>query len=407
MEKICIKLLHIEINVVTLCISYRIIMSCIMKQIAFYRRWRTIGSSLFSIFPTILIGLFILSLYASCSQDTVSNEKENLYVVNAPSQLILRSEPSKSGQKIISLPDKTKIKVDYVENGWAHVEWEGYEGYVNADYILPLTAETVSHQVSAPVSSEQVAESKSLKKLGFDYLPFLILVLFVASVVWFAQDEDSMIPWILMVFVSVSEIVYLECTSGFMYRFWFLEPSEVGWIWTIVCYGIMLGIVIGQGFLIAAWVRSTSSGWINNLLVWGVGFFAGIFFFMILSNFEKADMVQVLMCLFFVMSLFGLVYYSNRNWTEVWYVALIDMILIPSFICLIISLLSHIIIGIVGLIALLIFSVKTPSGSSKWFYVEDDFGNQIRLRRSKTPHVAYDSYGEMYEYYSDGKWRKS
>ncbi len=379
----------------------------IMKQITFHRQRRSAAFPVFlSFFPVILIGILILSLTTSCS-DNSRNERENLYEVNAPSQLILRSEPSKSGQKIISIPDKTKIPVDNIENGWAHVEWEGYEGYVNAEYILPLTNETES-QVSDANSSRLVDSSKSLKKLGYDYLPFLILVLFVASVVWWVQDEDSKIPWLLMVLVSVGEIVYLECTSGFMYRYWFLEPLEVGWLWTIVGYAIMLGIVIGQGLMVVIWVRSTSSGWFNSLLIWGISFFAGMFFFMVLSEYKKADLFQVILCLVFVATLVSIVYYSNRSWSEVWYITLIDMILIPSFICLIISLLSHIIIGLIGLITVLIFSAKnTGDSGSKWFYAEDDFGNKIRLKRSDTPTIAYDSYGKMYELYSDGKWRKS
>lgn len=360
-------------------------------------------SALLSVFSAVLIIFSFLS--TSCS-DNSQEQSVNLYEVNAPSQLILRSEPSKSGQKIVSIPDKSKIEVDNVENGWAHIKWDDYEGYVNADYIIPINTESVS-QYSTADTSYSDDSSKSLKQLGYKYLPLIVLVLFIVAVILLARDEDSMVPWWLMVVLSIGEIAYMKCTSGFMYSYWFLEPSEVGWIWTIVGYALMLGLVIGQGIMVVIWVRSTASGWFNNLLTWGASLFAGIFFFMVLSTLDKFELIYVVFSLGLIICLVGLVYYSIRSWSEVWYISLIDMIIISAFLCLIISLLSHLIIGLIGLIAVAIFSTQGGGGSSRIFYADDEYGRKIQLWRSNTPTVAHDSYGKRYELYSDGKWRKS
>ncbi|MDE5871427.1 MAG: SH3 domain-containing protein [Muribaculaceae bacterium] len=351
-----------------------------------------------------MAGLLFSLLSVSCSDDS-QEQSVNLYEVNAPSQLILRSEPSKSGQKIVSIPDKTRIEVEEVENGWAHIKWDDHDGYVNADYIIPVKTESVSQSSTADTSYSE-GSSQSLKRLGYEYLPFIVLILFIVAVILLVRDEDSMVPWWLMVVLSIGEIVYMECTSGFMYRYWFLEPLEVGWLWTIVGYALMLGLVIGQGIMVVIWVRSTASGWFNNLLTWGAGLFAGLFFFMMMSTLDKFELIYLIFSLGTIMCLVCLVYYSIRSWSEVWYICLIDMIIIPSFIGLIISLLSHLIIGLIGLIAVSIFSVQGGGGSSRYFYAEDDHGNKIRLKRSYNPNIAHDSYGQMYELYSDGKWRR-
>lgn len=55
--------------------------------------------------------------------------------VNAPSGLVLREEASKSGNPIITVPDKTTVNIIEDNGEWYKVKYETHEGYIFAEYV--------------------------------------------------------------------------------------------------------------------------------------------------------------------------------------------------------------------------------------------------------------------------------
>lgn len=56
--------------------------------------------------------------------------------VNAPSGLVLRSEASKSGAPLATVPDKTEVEVVEESGEWYKVRINGQEGYLFKEYVV-------------------------------------------------------------------------------------------------------------------------------------------------------------------------------------------------------------------------------------------------------------------------------
>ena len=60
-------------------------------------------------------------------------------VVESGNGLNLRAQPSSSGEVLYELPDGMVLTVlGESENGYLHVTWANYEGYVSGDYVTPF-----------------------------------------------------------------------------------------------------------------------------------------------------------------------------------------------------------------------------------------------------------------------------
>lgn len=56
--------------------------------------------------------------------------------VNAPSGLVLRSEASKTGAPLATVPDKTEVEVVEESGEWYKVRINGQEGYLFKEYVV-------------------------------------------------------------------------------------------------------------------------------------------------------------------------------------------------------------------------------------------------------------------------------
>ena len=60
-------------------------------------------------------------------------------VVNSENGLNLRAQPSSAGEVLYVLPYGMVLTVlGEGENGFLHVQWANYEGYVAGDYVTPF-----------------------------------------------------------------------------------------------------------------------------------------------------------------------------------------------------------------------------------------------------------------------------
>lgn len=356
----------------------------------------------------IILFLFISNCCIGCSDDTSATKEDGiLYEVNAPSQLIVRTQPSKSSDKILSLPDKSVIHVYSVENGWAHVISNDYDGYVNADYITMLSAESRSNEVASKVDEKK--SGNDLKKTGYKSLPYVVLVLALIALILMYNDEDEYLVWLLLL-MSLAELAYMLCMSGHLYRFWFLEPSEVGWLMVVVNYIITFGILILQGILVFGVISDSSSGWGNGILNFIFSFFAGFSIFGLISSFDRFDIVVVGMACVFIAGLIGVLYYSLRDWTDVLKMAVVNSVVVPVFLGLLINMLMLIIFVSVALIfmrgnigGISSNSSSSESGGLKRYVIHED-GERFDLTQMySTSECDYsDQYGGRWEKTSSG-----
>lgn len=60
---------------------------------------------------------------------------DKAYIVTTPSGLILRDGPSTGCGKILTMPHNAILQVASIDNGWAHANYNGQEGYCSAQYI--------------------------------------------------------------------------------------------------------------------------------------------------------------------------------------------------------------------------------------------------------------------------------
>lgn len=56
-------------------------------------------------------------------------------IVNAPSGLVLRGEPAKTGEPITTIEDKAKVEIIEKSGEWYKVTYNGQEGYLFAEYV--------------------------------------------------------------------------------------------------------------------------------------------------------------------------------------------------------------------------------------------------------------------------------
>lgn len=312
-----------------------------MKPITFSFPWKGLYS-LSMIFLMLIIGVSLVS----CSEASNLNEEEGMiYEVNAPSQLIVRTQPSKTSEKILSLPDKSIVHVDAIENGWAHVVSKDYDGYVNAEYITEVAPE--------PRNSYSKVEEKSsgtdIKEIGSKSLPYVVLVISIIALILICKDEDEYLIWLLLL-MSLAELGYIVCMYDHVDRFWFLESDEVGWLMVIVNYLITFGILIFQGVLVLGAISESSSGWFNGILNFGLSLFAGMSIYGLIFYYDRMDIAIVGLACLCIAGLIGVLYYSLRDWPEVLKMVIINSIVVPVYIGVLLSMLMLIIFVVLALI---------------------------------------------------------
>lgn len=81
-------------------------------------------------FGTISLLILVITLVFGSAVVAVTG------TVNAPSGLVLRSEASKTGAPLATVPDKTEVEVVEESGEWYKVRINGQEGYLFKEYVV-------------------------------------------------------------------------------------------------------------------------------------------------------------------------------------------------------------------------------------------------------------------------------
>lgn len=348
----------------------------------------------------LLLLIIIGTTLVGCSEDSRQENKNpyETYEVNAPSQLVVRSFPSKESAKTKSLPHKSIIHVDTIENGWAHVVSDEYDGYVNTEYIRLIT--TSSDRNAHTDNTDRTNSGLDMKELGEKTFPYIILVLAILTLILLYQDKDEYLEWMLLP-LSLCEIGYLLCSDG-GYDAWFLSNLKVGWIMVIINYLVTFAVLVLQGFLVLIVISRSSSGWFTGIINAIFSLLAGVSAYGLFG--VKLDTVLAgLVSLFFVI-LASVLYYSLRNGYSVFKYIVINTIAVTTYAILLINMLNLIIVVVIALIGVCIFTAG-PSSNSRSPLSSGNLG-----RRPSTPNNGIsmsiearlnevDDYTRKYNYY--------
>lgn len=99
-------------------------------------------------FGTISLLILVITLVFGSAVVAVTG------TVNAPSGLVLRSEASKSGAPLATVPDKTEVEVVEESGEWYKVRINGQEGYLFKEYVVNVP------EIQEPEKTEVPDETK-------------------------------------------------------------------------------------------------------------------------------------------------------------------------------------------------------------------------------------------------------
>lgn len=170
---------------------------------------------------------------ASANEDS-ERLAPGMYTVNVSSTLSVRRSPSTSGAKIGALSKGSQVEVLESTGGWARIAYGGSTAYVKADYLEAAPTQGTAYEDSG----------KGLWRGVLYAVPFLILVL--AAIAIFA--EDALFTW-SAVALGFAELLYAAAEQHVSLSSalpWFCTPEEVGWIWTVVNFGLLVVVLFFQ-----------------------------------------------------------------------------------------------------------------------------------------------------------------
>lgn len=144
------------------------------------------------------------------------------YQIKTNSTLNVRSGPGTSYGVIGSLQNNSYVEVVDFIDGWAAISLNGQKGYVSQKY---LQKSEISNSSSDDITSRVIA-------LDF-WKKFLIgiIVLFITILALSFFDTGGWFTFILLIALPIMILVYFLSAPSPM---WFLSPSNVGWVWTII-----------------------------------------------------------------------------------------------------------------------------------------------------------------------------
>lgn len=223
-----------------------------------------------------------------------------LYEVNVSSTLNVRGAPA--GDKIGSLSKGDVVQVVACEDGWAQVSLaNGRTGYVSEQYLVPY---------SSPAASSGFSRSSiSLRQLKH-YAPFVILLFAILTGIGAYVDSKSLF-FASYVLWGAAEMFMFYKGGGNSALVWFCDPSDVGWIWTVINFFVAIGVLYCQYFVYQQFVLNLFDGFWKRLF-FGLFIIVGVILF--LSIFEAAgtDWAYVIILTFAFMAYMALLLYICR-----------------------------------------------------------------------------------------------
>lgn len=196
-----------------------------------------IYSSSFAKICVMIIALCLFSLSYSQEIDT------GLYKVDVNTSLVVREAPSSQAPKIGSVKKGDLLEVQSCVDGWAEIKYDGQKGYVSARYLVACTP---SGECIIPGINDNLFDSQVYmflyKKMPFVILGLGILLLLLAR---------TPLSGVLLVLMGVSELLFVAgCMApGHSSMVWFGDPGEVGWLYAILGFALLIGVL---GFQFAA-----------------------------------------------------------------------------------------------------------------------------------------------------------
>lgn len=253
---------------------------------------------------TILLIIFLTFVFSTSSYaiDIASGN----YKVSVQSSLTVRNFPN-TGGKIGSLYNGNSVEVLECTNGWAKIKYGGSFGYVKADYLQPL--EVIENDI----------DDYSLNKITLDsiekvqsFMPFVVLAL--TLLLWLFLSIGSKISFQITCFLlGFSELLlFIPINGGGGNSIpSFCEPNNVGWLFAIINFIIMVIILLFQYYIYRGFTRELGFGFWKNLFLTVFMFFGMLSFCAI---FTVSIYSIVIFAIFFIVLLFilrGVSFFSS------------------------------------------------------------------------------------------------
>lgn len=193
---------------------------------------------------------FILTLM--CLFGVFLSQAQIKYEVTADPYLNIRSSANADSTIIGKVAKNEVLEVYEISNGWGKISYNGEYGYVNSEYLSEVTT----------TSSKSIVDT-----VVFDHLPTLnvswnmewmvyvigilsLLLLCIRKKRWKiplnVQGKVFTINWVLFLVMCTFELVYV-----FIERknaIWFLDPYQVGIVWTIINFILFIYFAANQIF---------------------------------------------------------------------------------------------------------------------------------------------------------------
>ena len=243
---------------------------------------------------TIILVLFCAFVFSTSSYaiDIASGN----YKVSVQSSLTVRNNP-KTGEKIGSLYNENSVEVLECTNGWAKIKYGSSFGYVKADYLQPLElveSDTDDYNLN-------IITLDSIEKIQ-SFMPFVVLAL--TLLLWLFLSIDSQISFQITCFLlGLSELLlFIPINGGGGDSIpSFCEPNDVGWLFAIINFIIMVIILLFQYYIYRGFTRELGFGFWKNL------FFTAFMFLGMLSFcaiFTVSAYSIIVFAIFFIVLLF-------------------------------------------------------------------------------------------------------
>ena len=165
-----------------------------------------------------LLLLFFILLF--CDVFNVSAGEK--YKVTANTTLNVRAAPNSSSTVIGSLPRGTYIEVNGFKDNWGIISFHGQTGYVNKDYLEKSITNTPVQNNSTTIKST---------KDFWEYFLIITVCIFILYLLCNFFTVGESFSLLFLIIIPILNLIYFIWAPNPM---WFLSPSTVGWIWTIV-----------------------------------------------------------------------------------------------------------------------------------------------------------------------------
>lgn len=178
--------------------------------------------------------LFLFMSFVLCTETFA-----DYYRVTAPNGLNVRASASKHGEVLGKLPKNDIVNVTSIKDGWANINYNGWQGYVSVSYLTAVTSEGKATS-SSPKESWSFfswlfnSEGESAWFTGLKWIFFLGVAIFLVKIAFLVIAQ-------MIAFGILFGIIFL--LIGFIIKW-------IGWIeadtmWFIAKCGYCLGNLWG------------------------------------------------------------------------------------------------------------------------------------------------------------------